>query len=97
MRPLSIVMFAFSALMLATALIIRKGNTGLVRSMKFTKVNDKKEYARFLGNTLAMTAFAVLTAGVCGIFLPATVSVIVLAGLIVAVIIVAAKRSKIFY
>ena len=97
MNPISLVMFIFSAALLLVAAIIYSGDTGLVRSMKFTKVKNKKAYAKFLGKSLAAIALALCAAGVMGLFLPVSVSVITAAVLLVILLSVTAKRSAKYY
>ncbi len=90
-------MFVFAALILLMALLIYKGNTGLIRTMEFTKVKDKKEYARFFGKSLAIVALAPIIAGIAGLFLDTLVSVIIFVVLLFAAIVLVAKKSKKYY
>ena len=97
MNPISIVMFAFSAALLIVAAIIFRGDTGLVRTMKFTKVKDKKEYAKLLGRTLGLIALSLIVSGIIGLVLPVIVSVITAVALCIIIIIITAGRSKKYY
>lgn len=97
MNPISIVMFAFSAVLLIAALIIYGGDTSLVRTMAFTKVKDKKEYAKLLGKSLGMIALSMTVSGVIGLFMPVIVSVILAAASLAIIIAVTAARSKQYY
>lgn len=97
MNPISIVMFAFAVLLLIAAAIIGSGDTGLIRSMQFTRVNDKKKYTKHFGKTLAKIALALILSGIIGLFLPAIVSVIAAVGLLVYIIVSAARRSRQYY
>lgn len=97
MNPISIVMFVFSAVLLIAALIIYGADTSLVRTMAFTKVKDKKEYAKLLGKSLAMIALSMTVSGVIGLFMPVIISVILAAASLVIIIAVTAARSKQYY
>lgn len=90
-------MLVFAAVLLLVALIIYSGDTSLVRTMRFTKVKDKKKYAQYLGKSLALVALALILSGIAGLFLPVIVSVILLVVLIVAAIIFIAKNAKDLY
>lgn len=97
MKPVSIVMFSFSVLLLVAAWITGSGDTGLIRTMRFTKVKNEKEYARFLGRTLAMTAAGPVAGGIAGLFLPAVVAVVIAVGIMIAAVTAAAKRAGDYY
>ena len=64
MNPLSVMMFAFGAMLLMFAGICFMGDTGLIRSFNWTKVKDKKAYARFLGTSLAQLSFVIMLSGI---------------------------------
>lgn len=97
MNPISILMFIFAAMLLIVALLIYKGNTGLIRTFNFVKVKDSREYARFLGKSLAMLALAPILGGVAGVLISNAAAGIVLVVLFIVEMVIIAKRSKNYY
>ncbi|MDO4491834.1 MAG: hypothetical protein Q4B85_12275 [Lachnospiraceae bacterium] len=97
MTFISILMFIFAGMLLLVAIILYSGDTGLIRTINYVRVKDKKKYARFLGKSMALTAVAPLVAGIAGLFLPAFVTAVVLIVLTIVILIVIARQSDSHY
>ena len=68
MPPYSILMFAFAILILIVALLVYRGNYGLIRTYYAAKMKDKKAYFRAVGKAIALTAVAPVLSGVVALF-----------------------------
>ena len=67
MSGVSIMMFIFAGVTLIMAFITYKGHTGWIRTMKFVKVDDPKEYAKELGINIAIVSIAPIVSGIVGL------------------------------
>lgn len=97
MQPVAILMSVFAVVLLLFAALVYSGDTGLIRTMRFVKVKDKKEYARFLGRSLAAAALILIVGALLSLVMKLTVALfLTLVLLILALAIIAGRSSKYF-
>lgn len=68
MPPYSILMFAFALLLLILALLVYRGNYGLIRTYYAAKMKNKKAYFRAVGKAIALVSAAPVLSGVVALF-----------------------------
>lgn len=97
MEPVIVVLYILAIVLLLMAILVSKGETGLIRTFNFTKVKDKNEYARFLGKAIALEALAVmLGAGIC-LIINVKVGIALLIILVIAALVFISKKSHKYY
>ena len=90
-------MLIFAAVLFLFALMVFKGETGLIRTFRFTAVRNKKEYAGFLGKTLALVALTMAAAGAVCYFINTVTGLITFTVLFILEMVMIGKRSKKYY
>ena len=97
MNPLSVVMIVFAAVLFIFGALIAAGETGLIRSFHWVRVKDKKEYARFLGKTIAAVGISPLLGALVNQLAGGAAAAVVLAAGIVITLAAASRKSKDYY
>lgn len=92
--PYSVLMFIFAACILLAGFLVFRGETGLIRTFNRVKVKDKAAYVKFLGRSIMVTAAAPLLSGIAAFFTGIGIALAVLAAVLIAELIVIAKRSN---
>lgn len=93
MEPLSILLFAFAAVLFLMGIFIGKGNGEILKSYHAAKIDDKKKYDKHLGDCVKACALAPLAGGICGLFLGAGMAMVVMVVVLIIVLVMVAKSS----
>lgn len=83
----TIIMFALAVVTLFFAGLMYIGETGWLRTFERVNYKDKKDYARYLGKSVALIALSFLLSGIVSLFAGIIIPVIVLiVGIVLSII-----------
>lgn len=97
MNPIAIIMLIFAAILMVVALIVYSGDTGLIRTINFIKVKDKRDYARFLGKSLGLCAVIIALSGCLALVARAIYAVLLMVVSLIGALIMISKKSHKYY
>lgn len=97
MQPIAVLFFILAGVMFLFALMVYKGETGLIRTFKFTNVKDKDEYARYLGKSIALVGVAILIGAALCLVVKTGIAMLIMVILVIAVFVYIAKHSHKYY
>ena len=97
MQPIAVLFFILAGAMFLFALMVYKGETGLIRTFKFTSVKDKTEYARHLGKSIALVGVAILIGAALCLVMKTGIAMLIMLILVIAALVFISKNSHKYY
>ncbi|MDO4460301.1 MAG: hypothetical protein Q4C42_09560 [Clostridia bacterium] len=97
MHPVAVLFSIFALIMMVFGGLVYSGNTELIRSLKYTKVKNVREYAKFLGKSIVLVAVVILAGSLISAIVKAVISLVLTVIVIVIVFVIISGASKKYY